>query len=947
MANGKDTLASYNQAQREAILHDTGPALVLAGAGTGKTAVITARIVRLILEKNVSPERILALTFTEKAAREMQQRVDELLPYGMVETQIMTFHGLAERLLREYALDIGLASDYQIASLAQSTIVMQEVLSSLKFKYYSPAHQPFDFVQALLSAVSRLKDEGMDVLELRKRLKTKEIASDAELKQRYEELAQCYEAYQKACAARNLLDFGDLLMFLTQLLQRRPKVRAEISERFEYVLIDEFQDTNTIQMAILQLILPPKKSVMVVGDDDQAIYKFRGASVENILSFQKTFPDSKLIVLTENYRSGQQILDTSYDLIQHNNPHRLEDIQKIDKHLHAQDEQTGAVNYRLYADKLDEQAGLVENIEKLLGEGVESKSIAILLRKNNQIKPYMQLLTQHKILFYVHQSLDLFGQAPIKMLLALCAALANPHDDQALYHVLSSDLFKVPIGELIHISAKARSAHVNLGEYCQSEGLEIPEIDKAMQLLQQWRELAKEQQAGELLYIILKQSGYLPQLLKIATEDSEAAVRVQLIAEFFQIVKEFELSSEYTDIVNFATFMGQLQRSSADIFAEISPLDVEGVQILTVHRAKGLEFEHVFLPELTEQTFPTYAHAEKIKLDQLFATAPTDHYAEERRLFYVAMTRAKQGLYLSSAHDHGGKRPKRPSRFIVEALGKEVITAPKSEPKQTDLTEFLQSFEPVQLPKDESRLSAHLYVDGWLRLSTNQVADYLRSPREFWLFQVLKMPKGPFHSLIYGSAIHAALEYYYQQRAANKSVEVTDMQAVFKEAWQQEGFVSAEHAEALYKKGLVTLSNYVTNHAKIDDKPVAIEKPFELHLPELKTIISGRYDLVLQAGEGVEIRDFKTSEVDTEKKADRRAKDSIQLGIYALSWEKLQQQSVKCTSLEFVNNNVVGKNAKIDHEKTMNKIAEAAQGIKNMQFGSTGDSQLNFERLLP
>ncbi len=948
MNSQSEIFERYNPEQLEAIMHDNGPLLVIAGAGTGKTAVITARITRLILQKNISPEKILALTFTDKAAAEMEQRVDEALPYGYIQTQIMTFHALADRLLREYALDIGLSPDYQVVSKAQQTIILQEIVAGMKFNYYSPANQPFGFVQSLLQAIGRLKDEGIDPKELKSRLLRLKKDLNAEQYDRYQELLGCYQAYQKAFLRHNFVDFGDLLLYLQQLMIKRPSIQKEIANCYEYILVDEFQDTNSIQMKILTLLLNKQQNLMVVGDDDQAIYKFRGASVQNILDFTKLFPDTKIVTLVQNYRSGQEILDSAYRLIQYNNPNRLEDILKINKNLKAQKGSHAKLEYSQFAQRPDEQSSILQNIQKLLKTGVESKSVAILLRKNSQIKPYIQLLERNNIPFYVNQSVDLFEQKPIKMLLALCIALAEPKNNQALYQVLVSPLFSIQLEELIDVFSRARSSHSSLEEIAMTdqENADL-NLQAAFEQLADWRGQIRDVNAGELLYVILKQTGYLAKLLKNAVDDSNAAQEVQLIAEFFQIVKEFELSSQYHDITSFSIYIQEIHRSASDIYAEISPLDIDGVQILTVHRAKGLEFDHVFLPELNEQLFPTYTHAEKIKLDLLFDANSSNHYQEERRLFYVAMTRAKQGLYMSNALDHGGKRAKRTSRFVHEALGGNQQSMQQPTKVQTNFAEFFNSFAPQKIVNHGDQLMARFYDDGWLRLSTNQIADYLRSPREFWLFQVLRMPKGPYHALVYGSAIHAALEYYYVHLIKSKSVTYQELQQVFKNAWDQEGFVSAEHNKLLYNQGLKVIRSIASSKIRSQDKPMAVEKPFEMRLPDIKLIISGRYDLVLKRSDGVEIRDFKTSDVTSEKAAQKRAKDSVQLGIYALSWQKLQQTPVQSTSLEFVNTKTIGENSSINHEKTLQKIQTAAEGIRTLDFESQGSSQLNFERLLP
>jgi DNA helicase-2/ATP-dependent DNA helicase PcrA len=262
------------------------------------------------------------------------------------------------------------------------------------------------------------------------------------------------------------------------------------------------------------------------------------------------------------------------------------------------------------------------------------------------------------------------------------------------------------------------------------------------------------------------------------------------------------------------------------------------------------------------------------------------------------------------------------------------------------MSEVLTSFEPVVKKVEKEKILSRLFKGEWLYLTTNQIADYLRSPKEFWLFHVLHLPKGPFHSLIYGSSIHAALEHYYKYRLKNKETNIAEILKVYESSWSSEGFVSAEHEKNLFENGKKVLSDYIIRHKKDGFKPVSIEQPFELQLAELKTVISGRYDIVLESEGEIEIRDFKTSRVNDQKKADTKAKQSVQLGIYALSWEKLQKSPVSSTSLEFVEDGFIGRSTKVDNEKTLELITKAVKGIKNMEFEEKGDNYVDFDKLL-
>ncbi len=938
----------FTKQQLEVIGHDKGPMLVVAGAGTGKTAVITQRIAKLILENKAKPEEVLALTFTDKAAAEMQQRVDELLPYGYVDTQIMTFHALADRILREFALDIGLSPEFQLLNDVQQTIILQEVLSSTEFKYFSPQHNPFDFITSIKSTISRLKDEGISADDFARRVNQLKNTKQGEENESMPDLAKIYLKYNSICEQKNSLDFGDLLLKLQHLLKNRKTIKSDLTKRYKYILVDEFQDTNSIQMQIVLELLDKNKNIMAVGDDDQAIYRFRGASVQNILSFRKTFSGSELVVLKDNYRSGQAILDAGYKLIQNNNPDRLEQAENIDKQLISHQHPKAKVSIDEYGNKIGEAEGVVERIETLLSEGEEPQNIAILLRKNNQIKPYILELQKKKIAYHVHQDVELFEQRSVKMMVALAKSITDPTDSASLYQLLISGLFEgFDIHKIIEYSALSRRVNRPLFEYIYELKEKDTWVESALSNIIRWREMIAEFSAGEVLFAAIKSVGYLKKALDESSTSVDMALEVQYLTDFFKLVKQFETVSSTPTLNELCDYLDEIQLSSADVMSEISPLDVNGVQIMTVHKSKGLEFDNVFMPELTEQTFPSYNRGEKIRLPkEIIDPGSGDQFQEERRLFYVAITRARKNAFMSYAKDHGLKRYKKISRFVVESLGDNWSSASRVVPSQRSMSEILASFEPVEKKHEKEKILSRLYRGDWLYLTVNQVADYLRSPKEFWLFHVLQLPKGPFHTLIYGSSIHAALEHYYKCRLKGKDASIADLLKVYESAWKSEGFISIEHEQNLFENGKKAITSYVERHKDDGYRPVAIEQPFELQLTKLKTVISGRYDIVLQSKDGIEIRDFKTSRVSEQKKADSKAKDSVQLGIYALSWEKLQQKPVESTSLEFVEDGVIGQNFKINNEKTFEQISKAIEGIKNMEFDEKGQFYVDFDKLL-
>src|SRR5512136_2131342 len=338
-------LAGLNPAQRRAVQHGRGPLLIIAGAGTGKTLVITHRIARLIAAKAARPDQILAVTFTEKAASEMEARVDCLVPYTSSFAEISTFNSFGERVLRDYALDVGYPPDFRLLADVDQAIFFRENLFCLPLDYYRPLGQPTRHIQEVLEAIRRLKQEDVrpeDYVRYAEELDRKASGeTEKETARKHLEIARVFAAYEKLLRAQGLIDFEDQVTLVVELLRRRPAVLDELRRRYRYVLVDEFQDTNFVQFELVKMLAAEHRNLTVVGDDDQSIFRFRGASLSNILEFEEVYPEAKRIVLVRNYRSTQAILDASYRLIRHNDPNRLEFKDKVNKRLKATARESG------------------------------------------------------------------------------------------------------------------------------------------------------------------------------------------------------------------------------------------------------------------------------------------------------------------------------------------------------------------------------------------------------------------------------------------------------------------------------------------------------------------------------------------------------------------------------------------------------------------------------
>jgi DNA helicase-2/ATP-dependent DNA helicase PcrA len=355
-------LSKLNKEQKQAVEHGLGPMLIVAGAGTGKTTVITQRIANLIEKKLAKPEEILAVTFTEKAALEMEERVDKLLDFGYMDLWISTFHAFCEKVLRENALDIGLPPDFKILDSTASWLLARQNLDRFELKYYRALGNPTKFIQALISHFSHCKDQEVypeNYLEYADELKTTDNGPEDQETERIKEVANAYHIYQQIMLENSCLDFGDLINYCLKLFKKRPLILKKYREKFKYILVDEFQDTNWSQYELIKLLAEPVNNLCVCADDDQAIYRWRGASFSNIVKFQEDFKNAKQVSLINNYRSSQNILDKSYNFIIQNNPDRLEFRIKINKKLQASSQAGVGIIEHIHAKTLDEEVGEV------------------------------------------------------------------------------------------------------------------------------------------------------------------------------------------------------------------------------------------------------------------------------------------------------------------------------------------------------------------------------------------------------------------------------------------------------------------------------------------------------------------------------------------------------------------------------------------------------------
>jgi DNA helicase-2/ATP-dependent DNA helicase PcrA len=940
-------LQGLSHAQREAVLHGDGPLLIIAGAGTGKTTALTRRIAHLISSKRARPEEILALTFTEKAALEMAERVDQLIPYGYAETWISTFHAFGDHVLRQAALEGGMSPEFRVLTRPEQIIFLRERLWRLPLRRFRPLGDPTQHLSSLLTLVSRAKDEDVSPAAYGTWAEGQAATASAEEEKdeadRHRELAAFYASCQELMAEAGLVDFGDQIHRTLELLRARPALLGTLRERFRYILVDEFQDTNHAQLEMLRLLAGEgAPNITVVGDDDQAIYRWRGAAAANLLAFREQYAGAREVVLTENHRSTQLILDAAARLIAYNNPFRLEVMAGIDKRLRSSRPPGPPVRH-FHFDTVSAEADAVAGlIEDRLAAGFRPRDVAILVRSNGDADPFLRALNMKAIPHRFSGSRGLYAREEVRLLVAFLRVLASPDDSVSLFYLLASELYAAPMPDLMRLNQYARRKTRPLLEVVRGlqeneelagvSGVARHAASRAVADLDRAADDLPRLRTGELLYRFLQASGFLARLSKESSAVAEA--KVKNIARFFETVKAYGDVAEHDRVPAFVAHLDLLREAGDDpAVAEADP-DEDAVHVVTVHKAKGLEFPVVFLVGCAEQKFPVRRQTDPLELPAALVkedlAAGDPHMQEERRLFYVAMTRARDELVLTSAADYGAARPRKVSRFAVEALD---LASPSPAAKRTRALEALARNQaaPEPLPAPVLEVPA----DEVLRLSFGQIDDYETCPLKYRYVHVWRVPLLTHHRVVYGSAMHKAVQQHFKARLEGRPFSEDDLVQAFRDAWVSEGFLSREHEEERLRTGALALRRFHREEAKDPLRPTQVEEEFAFYVDRNR--VQGRYDLVVEKDGHVSILDFKTGAVDDPKKAQQKANESLQLDLYALAHLRTVGRLPDRVELRFLESGLAAGKQPTPEEAaaTEERVRKAAGPIRRREFPAT------------
>jgi DNA helicase II / ATP-dependent DNA helicase PcrA len=883
-----------------------GAVRVVAGAGTGKTAVIAERFRRLVAG-GASPASILVMTFTERASAEMRQRIEDLI--GEPAPAVGTFHSIALGWLRSDGRLVGVSPGFRILAGADRWILARELMWKLGDPVLTGDERPDDLVSPALQMLERLKQELVPLKKLAAwAAATHGDETDPGVAERVELMqasVRLFGAYERACRKQRWLDFEDLLTLAVRLLEEQPSLRLAYRARFPHVLVDEYQDLNLAQERLVELIAEGGDP-FVVGDDDQSIYRFRGASRASLERFRSRFPGALTITLGRNYRSSRRIVTAAATLIANNEA-------RLPKELRAS-RPGQKVELWLCPDGDTEASAIATEAERLAATGIALRRIAVLCRTNAIARPIAEALAARRLPHVIIGGRGFYDRLEVKDVIALLRVLRDPTDVVALARVLT----RPPAGL---DPAAALSTLRDRNGALPLEALERWSPSAALaSLLRALAALAASVDVRELFFELMEKTGYL-QALEINLEPSEAARATANVSRFAELIAEFCETSADRSLEAYMHHLDLVLLSGED--EESAPVDgfVDAIQVMTIHQAKGLEFDAVFVPGLVEGRLPQTGRSPRFELPpavlEPLVRGREDVVAEERRLLYVAMTRARRHLYLTRASHYDGGRRWRDSRFLAEV--------------RSAGTRNVTELEVAAIERPPPRPSP-VPREGHVVLSYSAIAAYRDCPRQYWYRYEQRLPAVQSAEAVQGVVLHEVLRRAGEARQRSEKVSAALLSSLHDEVWAETDFPDSRRAPTFKRNGADQLEAY-RKGGGFDGTPEYLEQPFSVEVDGWT--LRGVIDRVDRTESGRRILDYKSGRPVT------RAKRDLQVALYALGAAAALGVGPEGLELDVVYL-ASGETVQLDRTDALvaeakKQGAEAAEGVRAGRFEAKPD----------
>lgn len=965
-----DAYRTLNTAQKQAVDTIDGPVMVIAGPGTGKTQILTLRIANILLQTDTAPESIIALTFTESGAKAMRKRLLGYIGSAAYRVEISTFHAFAQKLIARYPDAYPQIVGGQPATDIDKIQIIETILLDRSLRTLRPSGNPEYYVKPLMGMLSDLKREYITPDKLSVLIEQQESAlleieqfhtkgahkgkergeyKDAQKSiEKNRALLHVYRLYESALRERRLYDFDDMIVETVQALTDNEDMLRDLQERFQYILADEHQDVNGSQNRILELLANYHASpnIFVVGDEKQAIFRFQGASLENFLYFESHFTNTKIISLTENYRSGQTILDASHDLV------RVDDgpLQKLRIALTAAAVTKSAVTVREFSHQAVEDAWVVKTVEQAVAAGTDPEEIAVIVRSNREVEDMSAALRAAGLAVAASAESDILHHPITHTIEQLLRAVASA-DEHALFTVLHGSYWGISAADVAKVCA-AQNYKQKLTELINSPDLlsaagvaDVAAIQRVAEVLQHARSKTGVEAPHQILAQLLDESGLKDYVLQT---DPHGAARI--VRRLYDEVEELVKRDKKMTLAHITEVLAQRRSYNLPLSAPFIATDVNAVQVMTAHKSKGLEFSVVIAPHLIDAVWGGKTRRDLFKIPRSVPVT-ADEADDEKRLLYVVMTRAKHELHVSSSELNADGKPLSVSRLISE------IDASLIEP--VDTTAAAAQFEPlaaiVQPPAknviDTAFIAELFKVRGFSATSLN---NYLRSPWEYYFKNLLRIPQTQPTHLLFGTAVHAVLQRATAAYTKNQ-VMPNDQQLL---SWLEQSLsampLSTHEYTELHAKGLEIIFPYITGLA--DRLPAKTEEEFSISV-ELATgnsdipsiPLKGNLDRLDFDAQGrlLQVVDYKTGAPKSRNVIEGNTKSSDgaykrQLVFYALLLELYDDERYQCKTgvLSFVESAATGALKEEVFTVTEEEIAALKKEIIDAAIALTNGSWL-------
>jgi DNA helicase-2/ATP-dependent DNA helicase PcrA len=904
-------MITLNKKQIEAVETIDKPLIITAGPGSGKTRVLIEKI-KYLIKSGYKDHEILALTFSKKAAFEIEDRLSDNLGF-LSSLEVSTFHAFCEKILRENANLARVSSNFVLMDQMEAFVFMKEHIFDFKISdILRPASNPYSMIDRILTFISKLEDEYISPLEFSK-FDLNEISEDE--RPLYRDLQNLYTEYFDLKIKNSRLEFNDVIFLVVDLFSNNKKILKKYQERYKYILVDEYQDTNYIQNLLITYLASEHKKITVVGDRNQSIYKFRGAALSNFNSFEKNFPDFLELDLKSNYRSYQDVSDAAFSLFNLPSMDSLKGYKK------------GSIEILNFEDERSEIEYIKDEILKLHENGVRFSDIAILLRSNIYITYFKEVFEKSQIPFYTKGSISFTKSAEIKDLIALVRFLEDQTDDISFFRVLNISIFNLQENEISQFIAGARENKLPYFTYLEKlnkeaivSGIQNNRLNHLYEILNNL--LNENVHMHDKVIDFLDRSSYFEYIHSFP----DSSIKRANIDNFIALLLRFRDNGES----NISKYIQYIDKVSFD---EIETgTNYDGVTISTVHGSKGTEYDYVFLPYLVKDRFPSREKGGDFKIPESLLKEKIEESEsddEEKRLFFVGVTRTKEKLYLSYSNFYEGlKREKKKSEFLDTIVESNKIKISKIKDSLEDKADY-----------DKPRFIIPKKLDK-KTYSYTQISEFKRCPLQYYYDYILKIPKKPNSALFYGTMIHSSIKRFFDlYRESDRSL--LNLQKEFTSLWDNSDrkvFENKIQEDAFKNRGLESLKTSFKMVIPEAEKSLQ-EESFYITLDRFN--VMGRIDRVdFFSDNTVSIIDYKTGKSKSQDPVDQ----NLQLTLYAIAAESKFKRKIRDLSLQFIDEgvNLKKKIDEIDLEKNKRELIQLMSLMEEGEIRATPSYMCNF-----